>query len=468
VNDVAADVAAAALDLAAPMEREFYRWDLDALARWARDQGLALDAHQAAEAVRERFLALIEEAARRAHDDKGAARLRELLVEQAVESYLAGAVAREEWDLDGLGKWADCLNFNLPVTQWRQSEGEEEAFTSLRQQLDVVRETIGARVERAVQRTRHGDLMGRLARFEVARRIDILAADDTEKGGLRRVLQWLERLLEVGVSESDARAAIRAQRDALGEQIARHLAGKLGNQPRERWSAACAATMVDAFLARDLSAPDRDLAAFAEIMFRKYGIRRDPFELSKLHAADIGRTTLEAIRNAYEAREKAFGADRMRSLERHLLLQKIDAKWKDHLLAMDHLKGGIGLRGYAQVDPKVEYTREARALFDRMQAGVRQEVSDLILRLELRDEEEKPESEDIWGGGEAHHAEAGTGLDALVSAGGGGVRAQQEAAIAGTERGEKPQPIRVTRRVGRNAPCPCGSGRKFKHCCGRA
>ena len=133
------------------------------------------------------------------------------------------------------------------------------------------------------------------------------------------------------------------------------------------------------------------------------------------------------------------------------------------LLAMDHLKGGIGFRGYAQADPKVEYTREGRRLFDQMQASVRQEVTDLVLRLQPA--EEQAGAEDIWGESRESHAEA---QGVLPGAGeGGDIRRQQAAAIAGTERGDKPQPIKVRQAVGRNDPCPCGSGKKFKKCCGR-
>ena len=159
-------------------------------------------------------------------------------------------------------------------------------------------------------------------------------------------------------------------------------------------------------------------------------------------------------------------------IERFLLLQKIDVKWKDHLLNMDHLKGGIGLRGYAQVDPKVEYTREARILFDQMKASVRQEVSDLILRLEIGErpgESRAPEAGPdggggIWGGATAN--KPGPAAPAAQSEA-ATIRRQQRAAIAASERPDKPEPIKAAQRVGRNDPCPCGSGKKFKKCCGR-
>ena len=143
-------------------------------------------------------------------------------------------------------------------------------------------------------------------------------------------------------------------------------------------------------------------------------------------------------------------------IEKFILLQKMDSKWKDHLYNMDHLKSGIGLRGYAQVDPKVEYTREARQMFDEMEAAIREEVTDLIMKVEVRGDEEERES--IWRMAEALHPGASAGPD---------IREQQDRAIAGSQGAERPQPIERAMRVGRNDPCPCGSGKKFKKCCGR-
>ena len=155
-----------------------------------------------------------------------------------------------------------------------------------------------------------------------------------------------------------------------------------------------------------------------------------------------------------------MGPKLMRDIEKFILLEKIDTKWKDHLYAMDHLKGGIGLRGYAQLDPKVEYTREARRMFDEMWAAIGEEVTDLVLRVHFKSsEEEAAAPRDVWSGAEAMHPEAAVG--------GSEIRKQQEAAIAASRSAEKPKPIVSGDRVGRNDPCPCGSGKKYKKCCGK-
>jgi preprotein translocase subunit SecA len=143
----------------------------------------------------------------------------------------------------------------------------------------------------------------------------------------------------------------------------------------------------------------------------------------------------------------------MRRMERALVLQILDEAWKNHLLIMDHLRSSVGLRGYAQVDPKVEYKREGMKTFEEMWDSVGQRVTDLVFKIEQLDEGFVGST---WSEAEAVHEEASVS----------DIAAQQEAAIEGTESDRKPEPIRHKGpRVGRNDPCPCGSGKKFKQCC---
>jgi preprotein translocase subunit SecA len=147
----------------------------------------------------------------------------------------------------------------------------------------------------------------------------------------------------------------------------------------------------------------------------------------------------------------------MRKMERALLLQLLDSAWKDHLLAMDHLRSSIGLRGYAQVDPKVEYKREGMRTFEEMWTSVGERVTSLIYRMEQLDESFVGST---WTETEARHDEAPPPSD---------IGEQQQEAIEGTQSDHKPEPIRNRQqRVGRNDPCPCGSGKKFKACCMRS
>jgi preprotein translocase subunit SecA len=143
----------------------------------------------------------------------------------------------------------------------------------------------------------------------------------------------------------------------------------------------------------------------------------------------------------------------MRKMERALLLQLLDLAWKDHLLVMDHLRSSVGLRGYAQVDPKVEYKREGMRTFEQMWKSVGERVTDLIFRMEQIDEGFIGST---WSEAQAIHEELPPASD---------IGQQQEDAIEGTQSDHKPEPIRNRQeRVGRNDPCPCGSGKKFKNC----
>ncbi|MGD9720312.1 MAG: SEC-C metal-binding domain-containing protein [Pirellulales bacterium] len=145
----------------------------------------------------------------------------------------------------------------------------------------------------------------------------------------------------------------------------------------------------------------------------------------------------------------------MRRLERELVLQILDTAWKDHLLAMDHLRSSVGLRGYAQVDPKVEYKREGMRTFELMWSSVAERVTDLIFRMERVD----AATSSPWVESAAIHEEAPSATD---------IAEQQQAAIDGSQTDRKLEPIRNReQRVGRNDPCPCGSGKKFKNCCMR-
>ncbi len=143
----------------------------------------------------------------------------------------------------------------------------------------------------------------------------------------------------------------------------------------------------------------------------------------------------------------------MRKMERVLLLQLLDMAWKDHLLTMDHLRSSVGLRGYAQVDPKVEYKREGMKIFGQMWESIGERVTDLVFRMEELDEGFVGST---WTETEAIHEDGSAA---------GGIAEQQKQAIDGTQTDHKPQPIRNRQqRVGRNDPCPCGSGKKFKNC----
>jgi preprotein translocase subunit SecA len=159
--------------------------------------------------------------------------------------------------------------------------------------------------------------------------------------------------------------------------------------------------------------------------------------------------------NAFDERYRP----EMKGMERSLLLNQLDSAWKNHLYTMDHLRSSVGLMGYAQLDPKTEYKRQGMKEFETMWEGLQDKVSEAVFRME----EAEGFQESLWTIGATIHE---TAPRALPQPAEGSMRGQQEAAIANSQKGEKkPEPIRNKgQRVGRNDPCPCGSGKKYKNC----
>jgi preprotein translocase subunit SecA len=155
------------------------------------------------------------------------------------------------------------------------------------------------------------------------------------------------------------------------------------------------------------------------------------------------------VESRYAAKEQKVGADMMRAYERHILLSIIDQRWKDHLLAMDHLKEGIGLRAYGQRDPLVEYKRESFEMFGEMKNRIEEEAVRYLMLLQPMSEQERAEEE----------ARRRREQEMIFQA--------ASRSRAGTE-ANRPVTRAPESRTGRNDPCPCGSGRKFKKCHGAA
>ncbi|HYO25957.1 MAG TPA: SEC-C metal-binding domain-containing protein, partial [Lacipirellulaceae bacterium] len=175
-------------------------------------------------------------------------------------------------------------------------------------------------------------------------------------------------------------------------------------------------------------------------------------DLSRLNHTGAKRRVVQLVEDRYRPE--------MRKLERQLLLQILDQAWKEHLLTMDHLRSSVGLRGYAQIDPKVEYKREGMALFDTMWKSVGNYVTDLIFKMEQLDENFVGST---WTESAAIHEAA----PAATAAAPAGMSEQQAAAIEGSQGPARAEPIRnMGEKIQRNAPCPCGSGKKYKNCCG--
>jgi preprotein translocase subunit SecA len=173
-----------------------------------------------------------------------------------------------------------------------------------------------------------------------------------------------------------------------------------------------------------------------------------------------GRVT-DAVRAAYVAKVERFGAPIMRQVERDVVLSTLDTHWRDHLAAMDYLRQGIHLRGYAQKDYRYEYKRESFELFTAMLERVKFEAASRLAKVEIRtqediEREEAERRERLMRALQAQHAE----IQAMSGP------AEEPPALLAAESGDAGTFVRGDRKVGRNEPCPCGSGKKFKHCHG--
>ncbi|MCB4820869.1 preprotein translocase subunit SecA [Roseicella aerolata] len=175
-----------------------------------------------------------------------------------------------------------------------------------------------------------------------------------------------------------------------------------------------------------------------------------------------------AAEQHYAAKAANIGPDLMRMVEKSLLLQIFDAVWKEHLLALDHLRQGIGLRAYGQRDPLNEYKSEAFLLFNTMLADLRERVTSVLMRIELRPEAPLPMPEPVRVM-DMRHPEPAMAEMEMAEGGGPGYAPVPMNAPDAPRRAEAVDPADpgTWARTPRNAPCPCGSGRKFKHCHGR-
>jgi preprotein translocase subunit SecA len=244
--------------------------------------------------------------------------------------------------------------------------------------------------------------------------------------------------------------------------------------------------LMDQFCAVKVHAADWDLKGLKDAIFTRFGvdILAEGIQPETLNRAELGDAIFDKLKGRYDAKEKLIGPDAMRYHERMIMLSVLDAQWKDHLRDMDHLKEGIGLRGYGQHDPLVEYKRES---FDMFEAMMQRSQEEAVRYLYLMQILERPSE-----GGPPRPVGA-AGPDAVASApqmGGDGNgrkprqvatsvdeieeafqrkkrRELEQARMAGSgDLQTVQQVVRGAAKIGRNDPCPCGSGKKYKKCCG--
>ena len=241
-----------------------------------------------------------------------------------------------------------------------------------------------------------------------------------------------------------------------------------------------------------------DLKALKDAIFTRFGvdIYAEGLKPEEMNRQELGDAIFEKLKERYDSKEKLIGAEAMRYHERMIMLSVIDAQWKDHLLSMDHLKEGINLRGYAQHDPLVEYKRESYDMFEAMMQRFQEETVRYLYLMQImeRPPDQGPDSGmTLRGGGPSSDDGSGQGPDAgvpsVITGGRGGngrsprpiatsvdeleeafqrkkKRELEQARMAGAGDMQVTQVVRSGDKVGRNDPCPCGSGKKYKKCCG--
>ena len=283
-------------------------------------------------------------------------------------------------------------------------------------------------------------------------RFSARGADGDRQGFLREdLVEWAKRRFDAELSIDDLK---NKQREEIRELLVAH---SQKNNERANKVAAEAQERVE-----QLFAGERSASATLGAVTGQNGKLDDLTNWlkntceAKVTSEELARLDREeASRKVSQVVEDHFRPE-MRRMERALLLQILDSAWKEHLLAMDHLKSSVGLRGYAQIDPKVEFKREGMALFDTLWISIGNYVTDLIFKMEQLDESFVGST---WVEGKAIKEDARPVSE---------IEQQQQAAIDGTQADQKLEPIRnMGPKVGRNDPCPCGSGKKYKQCCMR-
>ncbi len=262
-------------------------------------------------------------------------------------------------------------------------------------------------------------------------RKQILEYDDVANDQRKVIYQQRTELLE----SDDISETIAGMRDSvLDDTISQYIAP---HSMEEQWDVAG----LEKVLAADFHL-ELPLAQWLE-------------EDSHLNEAGLRTRVFESARQLYQAKVEVVGAEPMHHYERAIMLQNVDVHWREHLAALDHLRQGIHLRGYAQKNPKQEYKREAFELFSTMLDIIKREVTQVLMTVQVRSEAEAemveaaPQAENV----QYHHADYEEAL------------AQSGEAVSTEE--EQQTFVRSGKKTGRNDPCPCGSGKKFKQCHGQ-
>jgi preprotein translocase subunit SecA len=264
----------------------------------------------------------------------------------------------------------------------------------------------------------------------------------------------------------------------------------------EDYVAGILSELMDKYAAKETHPEDWDIKALKNEIFTRFGvdIEKEGVKPAQMSRQELGDAIFDKLQERYNAKEQLIGADAMRYHERMIMLSVLDSQWKDHLLSMDHLKEGIGLRGYGQHDPLVEYKRESFDMFEAMMNRFQEDTVRYLYLMQVIDQRRAAGGDEEGGGiafagGPPPELDGGDGAAVRVPRPGGDGRQPrrtatsvdeleeefqrkkrrelEQARMAGTgEYQPVQQVVRGAAKIGRNDPCPCGSGKKYKRCCG--
>jgi preprotein translocase subunit SecA len=439
-----ADTVRQAIEENLPPDADKSEWTWQALANWANTRfGLNLKDKDL-----RKFGVTDDEEFRSTHND-----LEEFLTEKAVESLQrvdlapAGEFLLPDWGRRSLSGWVHH-KFTLAIDPASWADLDRAA---------IVRRTQAEARDLYAQKEAELPLQIAMMRYLSDRTPGQAPRYDRE--GLAA---WVASRYQVEIDVEELRPLLRSQIAAKLVDVAHQ--GYQGAKLAEEIEAKLAAAKIVVSSGETDPVPPTPaaLADLAKWANQALGL--------SITADDLRAMTPTQIRNAFLNALDARYRPEMRDMEKGVLLQILDSSWMEHLRTMDHLRSSIGLQGYAQIDPKVEYKREGMRIFGEMWNGIGDRVTDLIFRVEQFDPELLNDLGSRWQLDRAQtiHQQAESQLTSAQSS--GGIRRRQDAAIAASERSteKKREPVRnVGKKVGRNDLCPCGSGKKFKACCMR-
>ncbi|HEY4934758.1 MAG TPA: preprotein translocase subunit SecA [Terriglobales bacterium] len=237
--------------------------------------------------------------------------------------------------------------------------------------------------------------------------------------------------------------------------------------------------LLDKYCGKDVHPEDWDIKSLKNQLFTRFGVdvEKENVDTDRLNRQELGDAIFDKLKERYDAKEQLIGPEAMRHHERIIMLSVLDQQWKDHLLSMDHLREGIGLRSYGQHDPLVEYKRESFDMFEAMMERFEEETVRYLYLMQVIEAPSRPAPQPVLeSGGDgdalaavstARRQRMATTIDDMEAEFQRRKRRElDQARMAGGDTQGSVQQVVRPDKIGRNDPCPCGSGKKYKKCCG--